>query len=156
MDVIRVKKVLTDGSIKIEYSGILKEKDEEKISIDTGWSREPLDLGYTLFEPDDKWVETFFLHRWYNVFRIASKEGTLKGFYINITKPPVVEGNLIKWEDLALDIWVRPDGSYLILDEDEFEDLDIDDEIRKKALQALEEAKDLVERREGPLAELMT
>ena len=140
----RVQKILVDGTVKIEYTGTLRERTEELISIDTGWSREPLDLGYVLFEPDDVWIETFYLNEWYNIFRISSEEGALKGFYINITRPPAIEGDLIRWEDLAIDIWVRPDGSYLVLDEDEFEELDIDKDTRKKALIALKKVRDMV------------
>ena len=140
----RVRKILVDGTVKIEYTGTLRERTEDLISIDTGWSREPLDLGYVLFEPDDVWVETFYLNEWYNIFRISSGDGTLKGFYFNITRPPMIEGDLIRWEDLAIDIWVRPDGSYLILDEDEFEELEIDAETREMALKALMKVKDLL------------
>ncbi len=150
----RIRKILTDGSIKIEYQGTLREVTEEYISIDTGWSREPLDLGYVLFEPDDTWIETFFHEKWYNIFRIASGKGELKGFYINIAKPPVIGPDTIDWEDLAIDLWVRPDESYLILDEDEFEELVLDLETREKALGALEEVKTLIEKLEGPLSEL--
>lgn len=154
MELFRVRKVLPDGSVKIEYKGTLRNRSSEHISIDTGWSREPLDLDYVLLETEDRWIETFYLDRWYNIFRIASGEGDLKGFYLNISKPPVIEGNLISWEDLAIDIWVRPDGTYIILDMDEFEELEIDDGTRKRALEGLENAKEFVERKEGPLSEL--
>ena len=150
----RIRKILPDGSIKIEYQGTLREITDDFISIDTGWSREPLYLGYVLFEPDDKWIETFFFKRWYNIFRIASGKGELKGFYINITKPPVIGQDTIDWEDLAIDLWVRPDGSYLVLDEDEFEELDLALEIKEKAIKTLEEVKTMIERSQGPLAEI--
>jgi hypothetical protein len=149
-----IRKVLPDGSIKIQYNGTLREKTEDHISIDTGWSREPLDLGYVLFEPDDKWIETFFFERWYNIFRIADSEASLKGFYINISKPPIIRDQVIDWEDLAIDVWVRPDGTYIVLDEDEFEELDIDKETRKMALKALETVKKLIGKGDIPLLEL--
>lgn len=151
---IKVQKLLPDGSVKIEYTGTIRESNEEYISIDTGWSREPLDLGYVLFEPDDRWIETFYRSRWYNVFRIAGKDGDLKGFYINITKPPMIGEGIIQWLDLAIDIWVRPDGSFLVLDMDEFKELDLSEEDRVTALGALEEAKEMVKELEGPISEL--
>ncbi len=101
-----------------------------------------------MFEPDDKWIETFYFDKWYNIFRIASGKGELKGFYINITKPPIIGSDTIDWEDLAIDIWVRPDGSYLVLDEDEFEDLVIDQNIRIGALEALETVKEIVRKKD--------
>ncbi|MFW3146683.1 MAG: DUF402 domain-containing protein [Thermoplasmatota archaeon] len=151
---MRVQKLLPDGSLKIEYSGNVRESNEEYISIDTGWSREPLDLGYVLFQPDDRWVETFYRKRWYNIFRIADRNGELKGFYINITKPPVIGDEIIQWFDLAIDIWVRTDTSYLVLDMDEFGDLELSESDREKALEALEDAKKMVEDLRGPLSEL--
>ena len=154
MEHFKVRKILPDGSVKIEYTGTLRDRSNEHISIDTGWSREPMDLGYVLLETDDRWLETFFFDRWFNIFRISAKDGTLKGFYMNISKPPVIEGNELDWEDLAIDIWVRPDGTYLILDMDEFHELEIDDRTGKRALEALENAKKFVERKEGPLEEI--
>lgn len=154
MDRFRVRKRLPDGTIKIEYRGTLRQRTDEFISIDTGWSREPLDLGYVLFEPEDKWIETFYLHRWYNLFRISSSDGILKGLYINITRPPEIMDDTIIWEDLALDIWVKPDGSYLVLDEDEFEDLDIDDDTRSKAMESLDEVISAIGNIDGPVDEI--
>jgi hypothetical protein len=140
-----VRKILPDGSVKITYEGTLRDRTEDLISIDTGWSREPLDLGYVLFEPEDRWVETFFFDRWYNVFRISSSDGTLKGHYINISKPPIVTEDRIDWEDLAIDLWVRPDGTHIVVDMDEFEDLQIEEETRNSALKALNEAIGFIE-----------
>jgi predicted RNA-binding protein associated with RNAse of E/G family len=150
----RVRKILPGGEVKIEYSGNLKELTKEFISIDTGWSRDTLDLGYVIFERDDVWVETFYFRRWFNVFRISTRDGILKGFYINIAEPPRVTDDCIDWTDLAMDIWVRPDGTYIVLDEDEFEKLDLDRDTVMMAEEALLEAIEFVENREGPLSEL--
>lgn len=154
MKEIRVRKINPDGSVKIEYRGTVREDTSELISIDTGWSREELDLGYVVFKPEDRWIETFYRDGWYNVFRIGDAEGNLKGFYMNVTKPPRIEDGFIDWEDLALDIWVRPDGSYIILDEDEFHDLDLDGDTREKAMIALNEMIGMIRNRDGPLGEL--
>lgn len=144
MKLFTIRKILPDGSLKIEYTGSLRERNRDYISIDTGWSRDPLDLGYVVFERDDRWVETFYFDRWYNVFRISDRSGKLKGIYINVTKPPLIEDGVIEWVDLAIDIWIRPDGSYLVLDEDEFEKLDIDGHTRQMGLSALEEVKEIM------------
>ena len=81
------------------------------------------------------------MDRWYNILEIHDREDDrLKGWYCNIGKPAVMEaGNKISYVDLALDLWVAPDGTQTVLDEDEFAALDLDDETRSKARAALAE-----------------
>ena len=150
----RVQKINPDGSVKIEYTGTLRESNEGFVSIDTGWSREELDLGYVVFQPDDVWIETFYFKMNYNIFLIKDLNGKLKGFYCNVTYPPEIEEDLIKWRDLAVDVWIRPDSSYLVLDEDEFEEMGPTDEEREMVKVALDDIFDKLKRREGPFSEL--
>ncbi len=103
-DTLKVPKLGPEGTPKIEYSGAIRERDERSISIDTGWSREELELGYVTFKPDDRWVETFYLDRWYNIFRIAGADGRLKGFYCNLSRPPVLGNGVLTWQDMAIDV----------------------------------------------------
>ena len=149
---LKVRKLDPDGRLKIEYCGTVRERSSELISIDTGWSRERLDLGYVVFEPEDVWVETFFFRRYYNIFRIADNLGRLKGFYCNISKPPIIVEDTLTWHDLAIDVWVRPDGSHIVLDMDEFEEKVRDTAIRASALDALEDLQSLIASKEGPFA----
>ncbi len=150
-----MQKLLHDGSVKIEYTGTLKERTDEYISIDTGWSRAPLDHGYALFEPDDIWIETFYFKKNFNIFRIGDHQGRLKGFYCNVSYAPEVDNDLIRWRDLAVDIWVRPDGSHLILDEDEFEEMDPSEEQRKIVNDATAQLLRMLEGGEGPFVEVL-
>jgi predicted RNA-binding protein associated with RNAse of E/G family len=57
--------------------------------------------------------------RGYEIIAVAH-QGILTGYYLNINLPfeRVPDGYVIK--DLFLDIWVWPDGTYHILDDDEF------------------------------------
>jgi len=48
-------------------------------------------------------------------------------------------GNEISYVDLALDLWVAPDGTQTVLDENEFAALNLDTETRYQARAALEE-----------------
>jgi hypothetical protein len=43
---------------------------------------------------------------------------------------------------LALDLWVNAEGKQTVLDEEEFEELQLDAEMRAKALTALDALKD--------------
>ena len=49
----------------------------------------------------------------------------------------------MSYVDLALDLWVSRDGIQTVLDEDEFEELDLDAELRANALKGLDELKEL-------------
>jgi PncC family amidohydrolase len=103
------------------------------------WDRPPMDLGYVRLEPGDLWLETFYTDRWYNVFEIRSPDGRLKGRYCNITRPAQIIPGEIRAEDLALDLWVDPDGGTRVLDEEEFACLPLVPEEQRAARQALEE-----------------
>ena len=85
-------------------------------------------------------METFYSDRWYNIFEIYDRDdGKLKGWYCNIGKPAVLEDGIVSYVDLALDLWVSADGKQTVLDEDEFEELELDDDTRQNALTGLED-----------------
>jgi len=56
-----------------------------------------------------------------------------------VTRPAIVNGDVISYDDLALDLFAYPDGSFRILDEDEFVGLDISPADRTAALAGLKE-----------------
>jgi uncharacterized protein len=72
------------------------------------------------FEAGDIFTEFYFWNRWFNVFHVVSAEGTLRGWYCNVTQPPGVTGDTLTYVDLELDLFVHPDGRMTVLDEDEF------------------------------------
>jgi protein associated with RNAse G/E len=65
-------------------------------------------------------VEYYWLDRWYNVFRFLEANGTTKLFYCNVNMPPTISSSSLTYIDLDIDILVRPDFSYQILDLEEF------------------------------------
>ena len=96
-------------------------------------------------------METHFQDRWYNIFAVYDgTSGELKGWYCNITRPARFDGNHVSAEDLALDLIVRPDGTWTVVDESEFEALGLPSADRAAALAALAELKRLAQAWEGP------
>lgn len=150
MSEITVRKLDHQGREVISYRGEVMERGEDRIVLRTSWDRDPMDLGFVVLEPDDRWRETFYADRWYNVFEIRDGDGDLKGWYCNITRPAHIERGEVAAEDLALDLWVAPDGRMEVLDEEEFADLDLDPEERRKARGALEELMGLTQRQQPP------
>jgi len=99
--------------------------------------------------------EYFWTDRWYSVFRFGSPEGgDLLKFYCNVNTPARLEACELTFTDLDIDVLVRPDLSYSILDEDEFERhaeiYSYPPEYRVRAREALDEIVSLVKDRRFP------
>ena len=88
-----------------------------------------------------------FTGLWYDVGKVYNLENEWTGYYCDIMKPVKrgvdVNGKLNCFEitDLFLDLWINPDGTYQIQDEDEFGEAvqndAIDAELERKALEVL-------------------
>ncbi len=91
------------------------------VQLEATFNRDLVDMGFTRFERGDRFVETFYADRWYNVFAVYDGGSTkLKGWYCNICRPATWTSTALRCEDLALDVWVAADGRVQLLDEDEF------------------------------------
>ena len=139
-DLLTVKKLNLHRELVIAYEGTVLECTSQAIVLEARFSRETMDLGYTIFEHHDRFIEHFFSDRWYNIFEIHSvHDDHLKGWYCNIVQPAVFATGTIEQVDLALDMWINPDGSYRVLDQAEFDALEIDQATRRRAQQAVGE-----------------
>ena len=88
-----------------------------------------------------------FTGLWYDVGKVYNLNNEWTGYYCDIMKPVKrnldVTGQLNRFEitDLFLDLWINPDGTYQIQDEDEFEEAiqngAIDAELEQKARSVL-------------------
>lgn len=58
---------------------------------------------------------------WHDIGRFHRADGTFTGIYANILTPPEMNGLVWDTTDLFLDVWVGPDGSVQLLDEEEFD-----------------------------------
>ena len=150
-DSITVKKLNLKQEVIITYDGIVLERTPETLVLEARFNRETMDLGYAVLEHHDRFIEHFFADRWYNIFEIHSvRDDHLKGWYCNIAQPAIFHAETIEQVDLALDVWINPDGSYRLLDRDEFEALDLDRVTRLRAQQAVGELIYLLYHRTAP------
>ena len=94
-------------------------------------------------------LEYYWLDRWYNVFRFAEPEGTLRNYYCNVNVPPTFDGETLSYVDLDLDILVEPDLSYRTLDVEDFErnaeDYGYSVEVQANARRAVDELVRMIE-----------
>jgi hypothetical protein len=124
------------------YSGKVLKWSNDSVLIEAYFNRPDKPFHGIVMREGDRFVEKYYLRRWYNIFEIHDRDdGCIKGWYCNISEPAQMNGNLISYVDLALDLLVYPDGRQLVLDEEEFDRLTIPDEVREKATAALEELK---------------
>ena len=89
-----------------------------------------------------------FTGLWYDVGKVYNLDNKWTGYYCDVMKPVRrsmdINGKLNRFEitDLFLDLWVNPDGTYEIQDEDEFEEAvqngAIDTELERKAREVLD------------------
>jgi protein associated with RNAse G/E len=92
----------------------------------------------------DRFLETYYSDRWYNIFEIHDREDDrLKGWYCNIGCPAEIGEDTISYIDLALDLLVFPDGRQIVLDEEEFARLDLPPSVQEKSKASLHELQDL-------------
>lgn len=126
------------GQVVLCYSGEVVYLDETVIVARCSWlSENAIDLGPFCLCSGDIFIEYYYPGQWFNIFQIHDRAGVLKGWYCNITQPPRITDSEIHWRDLALDLLVLPDGQQMILDEDEFQELALANEVHAQARDAL-------------------
>lgn len=141
---VKVQKKNPAGEVTYEYEGTLLNRDEHSIVLEALFDRADMPFMGVVFKTGDRFVEYYYTDRWYNIFTVHDRDdGTVKGWYCNIGKPAVFEDGVVSYIDLALDLWVSASGKQTVLDEDEFETLDLDEELKTGALKGLDELKQL-------------
>ena len=98
--------------------------------------------------------EYYWLDRWYNIFRFHEPSGELKYFYCNINMPPKFGDDVLDYVDLDIDVLVRPDFSYVVLDRHDYEKnaelFGYPVELKARVEKALNEVLELVRARDLP------
>jgi hypothetical protein len=148
---IKVQKKNPKGEITYQYEGILLSRDENSITLEALFDREDMPFMDLVLKKGDRFVEHYYSDRWYNVFAVYDRDnGKLKGWYCNVGEPALIEDSLVSYVDLALDLWVSANGKQTVLAEDEFEKLDLNEELSAGALNGLNELKRLFENNKPP------
>ncbi|MBN1287925.1 MAG: DUF402 domain-containing protein [Anaerolineae bacterium] len=151
---VTVIKLSAAGREVWRWQGRLLARGTTWVQIEARFNAGTKDLGYVTLCPGDRFVEWYYTDRWYNIFEIHGD--TLKGWYCNIARPAQIDGDVICHEDLALDLFVYPDGRTVPDDEDEFEALALDDAERAAALDAVQTLRKMAAARRPPFVTLRT
>jgi len=151
MSAIKVMKKNLAGEVTYQYEGQVLRHESNLVILEAFFNRPDLPFMDIVLKHGDRFVETFYTDRWYNVFEIYDRDdGKIKGWYCNIGKPAVLEDGAVSYVDLGLDLWVAANGEKRVLDEDEFEKLGLDSKTHKKALAALTELQKAFEKQQPP------
>lgn len=151
MPVMKILKKNLADEVTWQYEGVKLHRDENSITVEAFFNRDDLPFQDIVLKRDDRFVETFYTDKWFNIFEIYDRDGgELKGWYCNITKPAVIEDGKVSYVDLALDLWVSANGVRTVLDEDDFEELNLDEELKQKALAGLHELEEYFESKNPP------
>jgi protein associated with RNAse G/E len=151
MSEITVYKLDSAGREVWQYPATVLERTPNRIRLAADFDRDDMDLGYTTFARGDRFIETFYSDRWYNIFAVyTGEDGSLKGWYCNICRPAEISDTAVRCEDLTLDLWVTPNGESLVLDEVEFAASELSLEERTQGHEALWELRRLASLGELP------
>jgi predicted RNA-binding protein associated with RNAse of E/G family len=142
IETVEVIKRNLEGRETWRYTGQVLERTPHRVRLEARFNRADVPFHGILLREGDRFEEWFYADRWYNIFEIHDKDDErIKGWYCNVCCPAEFPPGEVSYIDLALDLLVYPDGRQLVLDEDEFEALELDPALRAGALRGLEQLK---------------
>lgn len=80
------------------------------------------DLGPVRIEPGTVTLASYWADRRYVLWDLRSPGGDRVGWLCHICRPPAISADRIEYTDLVLDVWFWPDGTHVMLDEDELDE----------------------------------
>jgi uncharacterized protein len=137
---IKVQKKNLAGEVTWQYEGVILYRERNTVVLEALFNRPDTPFMDVTLKENDRFVETFYSDRWYNIFEIYDRDdGKIKGWYCNVGMPAIIEDGVVSYVDLALDLWVSVNGEQTVLDEDEFENLGLAEDVSADALNGLNE-----------------
>jgi protein associated with RNAse G/E len=130
---VHVRKLKPGGTLDYAWDGTVLRCEAGGIVLRAEFNIEVVERAFATFRRGDVFHEFYYFApngtdgpvRNYNVFQITHADGTLKGWYCNLGLPAQLDADKreLSYVDLALDVWANPDGSFVVLDEDELAEL---------------------------------
>ncbi len=128
------------------YQGRVIQRQPHSLLIEAYFNIDQVSFQGLTLRRNDRALERYYDNRWYNIFEFHDRQDDhLKAWYCNVTRPAEFTPGRIAYVDLALDVLVYPNGNYLVLDEDEFQEMELESETRRQAVVGLNQLVQLVE-----------
>lgn len=128
MQIMIEKQFPEPGRMPVRYDGRVLESPVPApwIEVQGIWTFDTVDIAGLVFEQEGELREFFSPRHPFNVFAVHGRDGELRGWYGNVTRPARAyreeETLVLAWPDLILDLVMLPDGSTHLLDDDELEE----------------------------------
>jgi protein associated with RNAse G/E len=155
-DQITVRVLKYDGTEYRRWPATLARQDESLIVLDAEFEDDVEHHLLGNIRSGTRTIEYYWSDRWYNIFQFLESDGATKLFYCNVNMPPSLSGGILSYIDLDLDVLVRPDFSYQVLDLEEFatnaERYSYPEHVRVQTHQALDELISMIETRQFPFS----
>ena len=110
-----------DGRLQRKWPARLVRFEGSLITLEGFFSEEVIHPILGTIKAGTLSTEFFWTDRWYSIFLFREPSGELRNFYCNINTPADLADGTLSFVDLDIDVLVRPDFSFQILDEEEFE-----------------------------------
>ena len=153
--IVRVLKY--DGAEYRRWNASIRSQDKELIILDAKFEEEVRHDSLGIIPKGTRTVEYYWPECWYNIFQFLKANGGTRVWYCNVNTPPDFINNELSYVDLDLDILVQPDLSYQVMDLDEFElnaeRYGYSEQVKTRALQAVDELASMIESRQFPFSE---
>ena len=154
---VTVRSLKYDGRVHRSWHARIIRREGALVVLDAFFAEEVRHTILGTIEAGTLSREFYWADRWYSVFRFTEPVGgRLRCFYCNVNTPPRLEADVLSFVDLDVDVLVRPDFSYSVLDEDEFDahaaTYDYPTDYRARVRDALEEIVRLIEDRQFPFS----
>lgn len=119
-EIITVHARKFDGQLHRQWQARLVTQANSLIVVEGVFAEEIRHPQLGTIAPGTLSTEYYWTDRWYSIFRFREPTGELRNYYCNVNQPAELDGNVLTFVDLDIDVLVAPDFSYRILDEDEF------------------------------------
>ncbi|MGH2560794.1 MAG: DUF402 domain-containing protein, partial [Thermomicrobiales bacterium] len=113
---LTIVKRAPDGSEAARYAGFVIDAGAPApwVAVESIWTHRAYDLDGLLFLRGDTLHEFFSPADWFNSFSVFAPDGTLRGWYANVTYPARLDQTTdpytLTWHDLYLDVVALPEG----------------------------------------------
>ncbi len=125
---LRIVKLSPEGEEVATYPGVVVEAGARPpwVALQATWVSRQHNLDGLLFVPGDTLHEFFSPAHPFNVFSVFAPDGTLRGWYANVTYPSRLDTTTdpltLFWHDLYVDVVALPGGMVVVRDEDELDE----------------------------------